>query len=83
LQQIIATDPLTDGLNRLFMDGYEATRRIEADPALRLISIFAATSYALSGGEQKARAAGRPGFRNRHPAESGKSPSRAVELSRP
>jgi two-component system cell cycle response regulator DivK len=40
------------------MDGYEATRRIKADPALRSITIFAVTSYALSGEEQKARAAG-------------------------
>ena len=40
------------------MDGYEATRRIKADPALRAIPIIAITSYALSGDEQKARAAG-------------------------
>ncbi len=40
------------------MDGYEATRRIKADPALKAIPIIAVTSYALSGEEQKARAAG-------------------------
>jgi two-component system cell cycle response regulator DivK len=40
------------------MDGYEATRRIKADPALRSITIIAVTSYALSGEEQEARAAG-------------------------
>jgi two-component system cell cycle response regulator DivK len=40
------------------MDGYEATRRIKADPALRSITFIAVTSYALSGEEQKARAAG-------------------------
>ena len=40
------------------MDGYEATRRIKADPALCAIPIIAITSYALSGDEQKARAAG-------------------------
>jgi two-component system, cell cycle response regulator DivK len=40
------------------MDGYEATRRIKADPALRSIPIIAVTSYALSGEEQTARAAG-------------------------
>ena len=40
------------------MDGYETTRRIKADPALRSITIIAVTSYALSGEEQKARAAG-------------------------
>ena len=40
------------------MDGYEATRRIKADPALREIPIIAVTSDALSGDEEKARAAG-------------------------
>ncbi len=40
------------------LDGYEATRRIKADPGLRSIPIIAITSYALSGDEQKARAAG-------------------------
>jgi two-component system cell cycle response regulator DivK len=40
------------------MDGYEATRRIKADPAMKDIPIIAVTSYALSGDEQKARVAG-------------------------
>jgi two-component system cell cycle response regulator DivK len=40
------------------LDGYEATRRIKADPALRAIPIIVVTSYALSGDEVKARAAG-------------------------
>jgi two-component system cell cycle response regulator DivK len=40
------------------MDGYEATRRIKSDAALRPIPIIAVTSYALSGDEAKARAAG-------------------------
>jgi two-component system, cell cycle response regulator DivK len=40
------------------LDGYEATRRIKADPALRSIPIIVVTSYALSGDEDKARAAG-------------------------
>jgi two-component system, cell cycle response regulator DivK len=40
------------------MDGYEATRRLKANPALRSILIIAVTSYALSGDEEKARAAG-------------------------
>ena len=40
------------------IDGYEATRRIKADPALRAIPIIAVTSYALSGDEDKARDAG-------------------------
>src|SRR5262245_26804994 len=40
------------------MDGYEATRRIKADPALRHIPIIAVTSYALSGDDEKARQSG-------------------------
>lgn len=40
------------------MDGYEAMRRIRADPELKTIPIIAVTSYALSGDEEKARAAG-------------------------
>jgi two-component system cell cycle response regulator DivK len=40
------------------LDGYEVTRRIKADPALRHIPVIAVTSYALSGDEAKARAAG-------------------------
>ena len=40
------------------LDGYEATRRIKANPALRSIPIIAVTSYALSGDEIKAREAG-------------------------
>jgi two-component system cell cycle response regulator DivK len=40
------------------LDGYEASRRIKADPELRHIPIIAVTSYALSGDETKARKAG-------------------------
>jgi two-component system cell cycle response regulator DivK len=40
------------------LDGYEATRRIKADPALKAIPIIVVTSYALSGDEEKAHAAG-------------------------
>jgi two-component system cell cycle response regulator DivK len=40
------------------MDGYTATRRIKADPALRSIPIIAVTSYALDGEEKTARTAG-------------------------
>lgn len=39
-------------------DGYEATRRIKANPALRRTPIIAVTSYALSGDDVKALAAG-------------------------
>ena len=40
------------------MDGYEATRRIKANPAYKDIPIIVVTSYALSGDEGKARDAG-------------------------
>jgi two-component system, cell cycle response regulator DivK len=40
------------------MDGYEVTRRVKANPALRHIPIIAVTSYALSGDDQKALEAG-------------------------
>jgi len=40
------------------MDGYEATRRIKADPSTRGIPVIVVTSYALSGDELKARDAG-------------------------
>src|SRR5207248_1036743 len=40
------------------LDGYEATRRTKSNPGLRAIPIIVVTSYALSGGEGKARAAG-------------------------
>ncbi len=40
------------------MDGYEATRRIKANPGLTRIPIIAVTSYALSGDDIKAMAAG-------------------------
>jgi len=44
------------------IDGYEATRRIKANQSLRHIPIIAVTSYALSGDEEKTRAAGCDGY---------------------
>ncbi len=44
------------------LDGYEATRRIKAQPALAAIPIIAVTSYALSGDEAKTKAAGCDGY---------------------
>jgi two-component system cell cycle response regulator DivK len=40
------------------MDGYEATRRLKADPNTKSIPIIVVTSYALSGDESKARDSG-------------------------
>lgn len=40
------------------IDGYEATRRIRAQGAGRAVPIIAVTSFALSGDDAKARAAG-------------------------
>ena len=44
------------------LDGYEVTRRIKANPSLKHIPIIAVTSYALSGDDQKAYAAGCDGY---------------------
>ena len=44
------------------IDGYEATRRIRAVPALATVPIIAVTSYALSGDEAKAVEAGCDGY---------------------
>jgi two-component system, cell cycle response regulator DivK len=44
------------------LDGHEATRRIKANPELRDIPIVVVTSYALSGDEAKAKAAGADGY---------------------
>jgi two-component system cell cycle response regulator DivK len=40
------------------IDGYEATRRIKTNEALRRIPLIVVTSYALSGDDAKALAAG-------------------------
>ena len=44
------------------LDGHEATRRIKENPDLRHIPLIVVTSYALSGDEQKATAAGSDGY---------------------
>ncbi len=44
------------------LDGYQAMRQIKGNPALAAIPIIAVTSYALSGDEAKAKAAGCDGY---------------------
>jgi two-component system, cell cycle response regulator DivK len=51
-------DLILMGVQLPIMDGYEVTRQIKANPALRSIPIIAVTSFALDGEEQTARAAG-------------------------
>jgi two-component system, cell cycle response regulator DivK len=40
------------------VDGWEATRRIKADPVTRQIPVIALTAHAMSNDEEKAKAAG-------------------------
>ena len=40
------------------MDGWEASRRLKADPALKSIPIIGLSAHAMSGDKQKALAAG-------------------------
>jgi two-component system cell cycle response regulator DivK len=40
------------------MDGYDATREIKADPAVKAIPIIAVSSFAMKGDEEKTRASG-------------------------
>ena len=51
-------DLILMGIQLPIMDGYEVTRQIKADPAMRSIPIIAVTSYALSGDDEKAKLAG-------------------------
>jgi two-component system cell cycle response regulator DivK len=55
-------DLILMGIQLPITDGYEVTRQIKADPAMRSIPIFAVTSHALDGEEQTARAAGCDGY---------------------
>jgi two-component system cell cycle response regulator DivK len=55
-------DLILMGIQLPIMDGYEVTRQIKADPAMRSIPIIAITSHALDGEEETARAAGCDGY---------------------
>jgi CheY-like chemotaxis protein len=49
-------------LNLPVVDGWEATRRLKADPGTRDIPIVALTAHAMAGDREKALAAGCDGF---------------------
>jgi two-component system cell cycle response regulator DivK len=51
-------DPILMDIQLPGIDGYEATRRIKANPRLRQIPLIVVTSYALSGDDAKAYSAG-------------------------
>jgi two-component system cell cycle response regulator DivK len=44
------------------LDGYDATRRLKRDPALKNTPVIAVSSFAMKGDEEKARAAGCDGY---------------------
>jgi two-component system cell cycle response regulator DivK len=44
------------------VDGWEATRRLKADPDLRHIPVLALTAFAMHGDEERALAAGCDGY---------------------
>jgi two-component system cell cycle response regulator DivK len=72
--RLILMDLQLPGIN-----GYELTRTIKADPALRDIAIIALTAYAMRGDEEKARAAGCDGYITK-PIETRVFPTRIAEF---
>ena len=44
------------------LDGYDATRQIKAEPGLKATPVIAVSSFAMTGDEEKARAAGCDGY---------------------
>jgi two-component system cell cycle response regulator DivK len=44
------------------LDGWEATRRLKADPTLAHIPVIAVTAHAMAGEKERARAAGADDF---------------------
>jgi two-component system, cell cycle response regulator DivK len=65
------------------LDGYEVTRRIKADPALRAIPIIAVTSYALRGcGQGPCRGLRRLHFQALQPTSASGEGARALVPAR-
>lgn len=58
MAESIRPDLILMDMSLPILDGWEATRRIKAEPDLRAIPIIALTAHAMSGDEQKARDAG-------------------------
>jgi two-component system cell cycle response regulator DivK len=61
------------------VNGYELTKTIKADPALRDIPIIALTAYAMRGDEEKALAAGCEGYITK-PIDTRAFPARIAEF---
>lgn len=58
LAERTSPDLILMDLSMPVIDGWEATRRIKANPALKSIPIVALSAHAMRGDEEKARACG-------------------------
>jgi two-component system cell cycle response regulator DivK len=58
LAERICPDLILMDLSLPVIDGWEATRRLKANTRLRHVPIIALTAHAMSGDEEKAKAAG-------------------------
>ena len=53
-----APDLILMDMSLPIIDGWEATRRLKADPSLRAIPVIALTAHAMRGDEERTREAG-------------------------